>query len=294
MRAGIALAAVLCALGCSRDERSDATPATAAQPSAAAESTSLQNLPRDWNAKRALGTSTGANPFGAPATTPLRRAAAQPAQPSPNSIPQPLPFAYVGKVARGRVLYAVLARDDRVFVVRASDTLDAYRVQSVSENDVLLVSSDTGNAFSIPFSSKSGTSAALPLSAVPSIDDASLQISAPSQVSVGEEFTLTVSLDSGMNVVIETGRVEVRYDPKVLQVAGQNASSDAAPMDIPGAYAGHPMPATLRFRVVATAPTATEIWVVPTSIADTEGRDVGVNTPQPHKLTIVRAAAPGA
>jgi hypothetical protein len=156
-----------------------------------------------------------------------------------------------------------------------------------------LLASATGATFSIPFSPTSGTSVALPLSAVPGTDDASLQISAPNRVSLGEEFTLTVSLDSGMNVVLDNGRVEVRYDPKILQIAGQSASSGAARLDLPGAYAGHPMPATLQFRVVATAPTATEIQVMPTSIADTEGRDVAVNPPQPHKLTIVRGAAPG-
>ena len=291
MRLALALAAMLCALGCSRDERSETAPAV--QPSAAAEPTSPENVPSDWNAKRALGAGTGANPFGTPATKPVHRPEAQPVQPSPNSVLQAPPFAYVGKVVRGRILHAVLARDDRVFLVRANDMLDTYRVQSVGENAVLLVSSDTGAAFSIPFSPTSGTSAALPLSAVPSSDDASLQVSAPSRVSVGGQFTLTVSLDSGMNVVLDTGRVEVRYDPKVLQIPGQSASSGTARLDIPGAYAGHPMPATLQFRVVATAPTATEIQVVPTSIADTEGRDVGVNPPQPHKLTIVRAAVPG-
>jgi hypothetical protein len=290
MRAALALVAVLFALGCSRDERSDTTSPTAVQPSAAANANSLRNVPADWDAKRGLGSGAGADPFGAAATT-ARRAAVQPVQPPSNLMPQRPPFAYVGKVVRGRILYAVMARDDRVFLVRASDTLDAYRVLSVSENEVLLAGGDTGDTYTIPFSPKSGTSAALPLSAVPGVDDASLEVSAPRQVSVGEEFTLTVSLDSGVNAMLETGRVEVRYDPKVLQIAGQSASSGVTKLDIPGAYAGHPMPATLQFRAVAAAP-ATEIRVIPTSIADTEGRDVGVNTPQPHKLTIVRAAAP--
>jgi hypothetical protein len=288
MRVAIALAATLCMLGCSRDD----TPASVAQPSTAAESSSLHSVPPDWSTKRALGTGTGADPFGAAAAKPIRRATAQPIQPSSSLISPPPPFAYVGKVVRGRILYAVMARDDRVFLVRASDTLDAYRVLSVSENEVLLAGGDTGDTYTVPFSPKSGTSAALPLSAVPGVDDASLEVSAPSQVSVGEEFTLTISLDSGVNTVLETGRVEVRYDSRVLQIPGQSTSSGVARLDVAGAYAGHPMPGTLQFRVVAATPTTTEIRVVPTSIADTEGRDVAVNTPQPHKLTIVRAAAP--
>jgi len=288
MRAAIALATVLCALGCSREERS--APATVA-PRVAAEPTSP--VASDWSEKRALGAGGGANPFDTPAAAPSRRAVERRAPAPVIPAPTPPPFTYVGKVMRGRILYAVMARGDRVFVVTGNDTLDAYRVQSVRENDVLLVASDTGDLFSLPFSPTSGTSVALPLSAAPGLDDASLQVSAPSRVSVGEDFTLTVSLDSGANVVLEAGKVEVRFDPKILQITGQSASSGVARLDIAGAYAGHPMPATLQFRVVATGPTATEIRVVPTSIADTEGRDVGVNTPQPHKLTIVGAAARG-
>lgn len=289
MRVAVTLLALLATVGCSRDEPSGTPPAATTQTDTAVQSLALA----EWSADRALTTASGTNPFGAPVTTPIRRAAPHPVPPPSNALPQRPPFAYVGKVVRGRILHAVLARDDRVYLVRTNDTLDAYRVQSVAENQVVLVSSDNGGTFSIPFSPTSGTSVALPLSAVPGTDDASLQISAPSRVSLGEQFTLTVSLDSGMNVVLEAGRVEVRYDPKVLQIAGQSASSGATRLDVPGAYAGHPMPATVQFRVVATAPTATEIQVVPTSIADIEGRDVAVNPPQPHKLTIVRGAAPG-
>ena len=292
MRSAIALATMLCALGCSRDDQSDAPPAAVAPP-IAAESSSPHNVASDWSEKRALGSAAGANPFDSPAPPPVRRAAERQQLPATTPVPAPPPFAYVGKVMRGRILYAVMARGDRVFVVTGDDTLDAYRVRSVSENQVLLVASGTGDVFSLPFSPTSGTSVALPLSAAPGLDDASLQVSAPSRVSVGQDFTLTVSLDSGANVVLEAGRVEVRFDPKILQIVGQNASSGVARLDIAGAFAGHPMPATLQFHVVAAGPTATEIRVVPTSIADTEGRDVGVNTPQPHKLTIVGAAGRG-
>jgi hypothetical protein len=293
MRVALALLAALSALGCSRDEQSNSMPVAEARGGAAADSSSPQNAPPHLNAARELPDRTGPNPFGAPGTPAIRHAPALSVQRPANSLTQPPPFEYVGKVLRARIRYAVLARDDRVFLVRANDTLDRYTVQSVNESEVVLVSSDTGGVFSIAFSPTTGTSAALPLSAVPGVDDASLEVSAPGRVSVGEEFTLTVSLDSGVNTVLETGRVEVRYDPGVLQIPGQSTSSGVARLDIAGAYAGHPMPATLQFRVVAAAPTTTEIRVVPTSIADTEGHDVGVNTPQPHRLTIVRAATPG-
>lgn len=294
MRSVAALALALLALGCSREEPRDRPPAPAAQPrDAAPASIPLKSVRPDWEGNRALAERRGASGFEA---APMRDGpAARAAQPAVQAEPivQPPPFAYVGKVARGQTGYAVLTRDDRVFLVGAGDTLERYRVQSVSEKEVLIVSIDSGTRHSIAFSAAAGANAVLPTAAAGGIDDVSLQVSAPSQVAVGEQFTLTVSLDSGMNTVVDTGRVEVRYDPKVLEIPGQSASSGAARIDITGAYAGHPAPATLQFRVIAPAPTATEIRVVPTSISDSDGRDVGVNTPQAHRLRIVRAAVAG-
>lgn len=295
MRSAAALALAFLALGCSREEPRERPPAPAAQPSdAAPASISLKSARPDWQVNRALAERRGASGFEAAPMrdgAPAARAAQAAVQAEP--IVQPLPFAYVGKVARGQTGYAVLTRDDRVFLVGAGDTLERYRVQSVSETEVLILSIDSGTRHSIAFSAAAGANAVLPTAAAGGIDDVSLQVSAPSQVAVGEQFTLTVSLDSGMNTVVDTGRVEVRYDPKVLEIPGQSASSGAARIDITGAYAGHPAPATLQFRVIAPAPTATEIRVVPTSISDSDGRAVGVNTPQAHRLRIVRAAVAG-
>jgi len=154
---------------------------------------------------------------------------------------QPAPFAYVGKVTRGDIGYAVLAREERVFVVRPGDTVERYRVQSISEKEVVILSIDSGATRSLAFTAGAASSLLSAAAAgIGSIDEVSLRVSAPTQVAVGEQFTLTVSLDSGMSVVLETGRVEVRFDPKVLEIPGQSASSGAARLEIFGAYAGHP------------------------------------------------------
>ena len=214
---------------------------------------------------------------------------------APPAAPGPPPFKYVGKVARDAQAYAVLLQDDRVLMVRAGEKLgERYRVESISESAVVLLNLDYGVAQSLAFSAPTAPNATFSNTTpgVISIDDVSLQLSGPAQVALGQEFTLTVSLDAGANGALDTGRVELRYDPKLLEVAGQPQSSGATRVDIAGAYAGHPAPATEQFRVVATAPAATEIRVVPTNIADSDGRLVGVNTPQAHRLRIVGGGTP--
>lgn len=312
-RSGLVVPALLFALlapGCGREgpgatagsKLPQATPRegeAAAPASAATGSVSLKNVRRDWEVNRALPERKGVGLFESrSAEAPARRAAraaqeAAAAALAAPAAPPPPPYAYVGKVARGDIGYAVLTREERVFMVRAGDTLERYRVQSVNEKEVVLLATDTGTTHSLAFTAPAASGALLPTATAGGIDDVSLQVSAPSQVAVGDQFTLTVSLASGMNTVLDTGRVEVRFDPRVLEVPGQAAATGAAHMEITGAYPGHAAPATLQFRVVAAAPTATEIRVVPTSISDSDGRDVGVNTPQAHRLRIVRAAPAG-
>ena len=293
---------VLSVLGCSRDDARDGTRAGEAPPRDAAAPAPASNAMRPgwWEARSEFPAQNRASLFaGRDTTAPTQRRAqrnrdASPAPYAPAGPPPP-PYTYVGKVARGGEGYAVLARDERVFVVGVGDAVgNGYRVQSISEKEVVLLNVDFGMTQTLAFSAVA-SNAVLPadMAVTAASDDVSLRISGPSQVAVGEQFTLTVSLDSGMSAVLETGRVEVRFDPRVLQIAGESASSGAARVDIAGAYAGHPAPATLQFRVVASAPTATEIRVVPSNISDSDGRNVGVNTPQAHRLMIVRAAASG-
>lgn len=303
MRSLLALMAVLSVLGCSRDDTQDGGRAGAEPPREAAvpaPATSVMQ-PGWWEARSEFPPQTRASLFaGRDVAAPIqhraqRKREASPAPPHAFDGPPPPPYTYVGKVARGGEGYAVLARDERVFVVRVGDAVgNGYSVRSISEKEVVLFNVDFDMTQALPFSA-AASNAVLPgdIAVTASLDDVSLQVSGPSQVAVGEQFTLTVSLDSGMSAVLETGRVEVRFDPRVLQIAGESASSGAARVDITGAYAGHPAPATLQFRVVASAPTATEIRVVPANISDSDGRNVGVNTPQAHRLMIVRAAASG-
>ena len=209
--------------------------------------------------------------------------------------PPPVPFTYVGKLAEGGQRYAVLARDQSVFVVRPGDSLGGrYRVEAVREEQVLLRNLEFGVVQPLAFSGPvvPGATTTNPSTAKPRVaasDDASLRLAGPSQVALGEQFTLTVSLDPGASAAPEGGSVEVRFDPKVLQLRssdGDVAGDGATQVEVAGASTGQP--AMVRFRVVAQTPTATEIRVVPMAIVDGDGNNLRAETSAAHQLAVVR------
>ena len=301
MRSLAALVVTLSLIGCSRDDARDSTPQRDAPPREAAVSAPADGATRSgwWEARSEFPAQRGTSLFEGRDTTRAQIRHRPPPEREAMPVPgvaqgPPLPpYTYVGKVARGGEGYAVLARDERVFVVGVGDAVgNGYRVRSISEREVVLFNLDFDMTRKLAYSA-AASNAVLPADAAltAASDDVSLRISGPSQVAVGEQFTLTVSLDSGFSAALESGKVEVRFDPKVLEIVGESASSGAARVEIGGAYVGHPAPATLQFRAHAAAPGGTEVRVVPTSIADTDGRNLGVNVPQPYRLMVVRAAA---
>jgi hypothetical protein len=67
--------------------------------------------------------------------------------------PQPPPLRYVGKVVRDGEGYAVLAREDRVYMVSVGDAVgNGYRVHSITEKEVVILNSDFGMRQTLPFS----------------------------------------------------------------------------------------------------------------------------------------------
>ena len=184
-RGGLLIPTLLLALllpGCGREgaERTEARAQAPPREDAAAAPISLPNVRRDWEANRALPERKGAGPFEARAQpAPVRQTAQQGAGAVPLIPPTPSPpppFAYVGKVARGQIGFAVLVRDERVFVVHAGDIAEGYRVQSVGEREVVVVRIDSGVAHSLAFSS---ASAANVLPAAATASDASDDASPP-------------------------------------------------------------------------------------------------------------------
>jgi hypothetical protein len=75
----------------------------------------------------------------------------------------------------------------------------------------------------------------------------------------------------------------------VLQLRGnegESAVNGAAQIEVSGASTGQP--AMVRFRVIAQAPTATEIRVVPMAIVDGDGNNLRAETSAAHGLVVVR------
>jgi len=217
-----------------------------------------------------------------------------PPRPPPAVALAPPPFAYVGLVVYGAQLYAVLSRGDRMSLVRAGDTVDgAYRVQSIHEDRIVVLQLELGKEQQVMLSSSAPAPSSIPPAAPGAIgvtEAASLQVAGPSRVALSEQFTLTISLDPGLNAALAGGYVELQFDPKVLALGAKSAraatSSGSARLDLSGAYMGHPAHAGIEFQVVAPVPTATEIRVVPTNIEGADGRELAVNVPQAHRLTI--------
>jgi general secretion pathway protein D len=129
-----------------------------------------------------------------------------------------------------------------------------------------------------------------------------LALSAPSQATVGQEFTVNLALpgrNEGANA-----NIELAYDPAVLNAIG---GQPTAPPPAPGApsppdpgralvsvvapaVAGAPGTSTaVRFRVVANAPTTTSISVGILSSVDTAGRPLSIATPGAITVSIVGA-----
>jgi len=215
-----------------------------------------------------------------------------PPAPAAPAGPPPLPFTYVGKLIEGGQRSAVLARDQSVLVVRAGDSIGGrYRVEAVRDEQVLLLNLEFRVVQPLAFSGPAAAGGAASPAPSPKAasESTALRLSGPSQVAIGEQFMLTVNFDAGASAAPDSGSVEVQFDPKVLQMRGSESESPvngSAQVEVAGAATGQP--AIVRFRVIAQAPTATEIRVIPSSITDGDGNLLLAGAPAAHRLAVVR------
>ena len=150
MRAVLLLAVVVSVLGCGRrgDPQSDA-PEKAAPPQDLPAAAPTGSLAPDWRdarselpAQNARGLFQGHEPNAPIQRRPRPVGAAEPIAFGPAG-PLPPAFTYVGKIARDGEGFAVLAREERVYVVRVGDAVgNGYRVQSISEKEVVIRNAD--------------------------------------------------------------------------------------------------------------------------------------------------------
>jgi Tfp pilus assembly protein PilP len=178
MKAVVLLAMVASVVGCSRrgDPQGDAA-AKAVQPREAAAAARTGSLAPDWwEARSEFPAQKGSGFFeGHELNVPIQRRPppvrpADPLAPGPAGPPPP-PLAYVGKVARDGEGYAVLVRDERVYMVGVGDAVgNGYRVQSISEKEVVILNVDFRLAHTLPFSA-SAPNAVLPQSGARAADE---------------------------------------------------------------------------------------------------------------------------
>ena len=157
----LTLALVVWMPGCSRrgDPQGDAA-ARAARPQDAAAAAPGRNLAPDWwEARSELPEQDAGALFqGREPNARLqpRLPQGRPAEPivAGSAGPPPPSLAYVGKVARDGEGFAVLVRDERVYMVAVGDAVgNGYRVQSISEKEVVILNDDFGLSQTLPFSS---------------------------------------------------------------------------------------------------------------------------------------------
>jgi general secretion pathway protein D len=134
-------------------------------------------------------------------------------------------------------------------------------------------------------------------------DTVELALSGPQQAAIGQEFVVSFALparNEGANASIE-----LAYDPTVLNAVGAAPAAPPAPgvppapdpgrvvVSVAGpAVAGAPsVPTSVRFRVVANAPTTTAIRIESLTGTDSAGRPLLVTAPGALSVSIVGAQA---
>jgi len=238
--------------------------------------------------------------FNALAAEEVRRNAPPPPPAPPPQAP-PLPFAYLGKLIDAGRITVFLSNGDRNWVVRSGDTIDgAYRVEAIEDRTMtftylaLGIRQELGiGAAQLQLQSvgTSPLSEALPvavssLSGVPLPGETRLLLAAPSRVAAGNELVVSVGLPPGG--AVRDARVELAYDPKVLAAVGAPAGG-AGRVSLALAGAAGPL-AQVRFRVIAQAPTNTQIGIENATATDARGASVAIATPGAHGVAIVQGS----
>jgi general secretion pathway protein D len=138
-----------------------------------------------------------------------------------------------------------------------------------------------------------GTSPAPPAPAAPVAAAAqgrpvTLLWTAPSQAAAGREFTISVGIPPGAEA--RAARVEIAYDQKVLQpLGGTPIGEGRVAVDVQGPVAAgaSAAPAEVRFRVLAAAPTSTQLRIEGATAVDFGGAPVSVVAPGVHTVNVV-------
>lgn len=227
-----------------------------------------------------------------------------PPPPPPPQAPA-IPFAFMGKLVDGATTTVFLMRGDQAHAVRVGDIVDAsYQVEDIGEQILTLAYLPLGERQTLAIGSAASLSGdvataptvPLPLrgDAAPTHDLGKLVWTAPSEIPIGEEFTIEVGLPAGAEP--RSGRLELLYDRLVLALLGgatPQGSQDGAIQRVavevigPGFRGGQPTPSEVRFVVLAGTPTKTQIGIENVVAKLATGPPLAVQSPKAHQLAIV-------
>jgi len=220
--AGIgAVAAVLLAEKTSAPDRTAAPASPVERTGSRSADSRFAGLPSREGLSRQHG-----DPFGVSRAPAPRAAAAVSAQAAPQAPPvltaPPMPYRVAGQLVRDGVPQVVLARDDRVLIVREGQILDGgYRVDSITPSGVTLVYTALDARETLPFSS------ALPapraLAGAPAANEpgaaaeqpARLRWEGPKQVQAGSNFNVALKITSRQ--LVRGSPVQLSFDAKLLE-----------------------------------------------------------------------------
>lgn len=147
----------------------------------------------------------------------------------------PLPYRYAGQSLHEGQMKVYLAKGDRVFPIRAGDTLEGrYRVQAIEKTRITLVYLPLGRKQTIPVKSKLPLAqAAAPTTAAGSKSketketkraaqqrpasrkSARVMLEGPKQVKLGAPFSVAVHVTSEQPVA--SSPMQLKFDPKLLE-----------------------------------------------------------------------------
>jgi hypothetical protein len=274
-----------------------------------AEQPPLPQLELDRLAPRAARTQAG-DLFESRGWMPRERPTQPPLQPvaQPGEQLPPLPFTYMGKWTERDQVVVLLASEGRNYIAHVDEVLDGtYRIDSIEASHLVMTYLPLGLRQTLDFDRTLAANpapgarvriAALPVGAQNA--DAALRVVVPAQASIAEEFVLMLRLDPRDAASLVRGSVEVVYDPKILTVTVAGATRKGARASSPdpghiavelgGAHVGDSAATTaVRMRVVADAPTTTQIALATPVASDAKGANlvVAVDGPNPRTLTIV-------
>jgi hypothetical protein len=167
--------------------------------------------------------------FGSNAPTaraaPKHKAPLEVAAPPPAPVAPPMPYRVAGQVVHDGPPRVVLARDDRVFLVREGDMLDGgYRVESIKSDAVTLVYTPLDERQTLAVASALQTPVVPPpatagrgVKQVPVGEGrpAQLRWEGPASVTAGNEFEVALKITS--DKLVRGSPLQLSYDAKLLE-----------------------------------------------------------------------------